>query len=78
MTSFVRSYADHRGIVKDPLLQKRMGGLLERAERLMVLYLGMLMGIFDERWLMSAIIVVAILSNVTAVQRFIFVLRQGR
>ena len=78
MTSFVRAYADHRGVVKDPLLQKRMGGLLERAERLMVLYLGMLMGIFDQRWLMWAIIVVAVLSNATAVQRIIFTVRHGR
>lgn len=78
MTSFVRAYADHRGVVKDPLLQKRMGGLLERAERLMVLYLGMLLGLFDESWLIWAIIVVAALSNVTALQRIIFAVRQGR
>lgn len=78
MTSFVRAYADHRGLVKDPLLQKRMGGLLERAERLMVLYLGMLLGIFDESLLVWAIIVVAVLSNVTAVQRIIFTVRQGK
>ncbi|VVB64594.1 Archaetidylinositol phosphate synthase [uncultured archaeon] len=78
MTSFVRAYADHRGVLKDPILQKRMGGLLERAERLMVLYLGMLLGIFDGRWLLWAIIMVAVLSNVTAVQRIIFAVRNGR
>jgi phosphatidylglycerophosphate synthase len=78
MTSFVRAYADHRGVVKDPLLQKRMGGLLERAERLMVLYIGMLLGIFDVSWLLWAIIVVAVLSNITAVQRIIFTVRHGR
>jgi len=78
MTSFVRAYADHRGIVKDPLLQKRMGGLLERAERLMVLYLGMLIGIFDQRWLVWAVVLVAILSNATAVQRIVFTVRHGR
>jgi hypothetical protein len=55
-----------------------MGGLLERAERLIVLYLGMLLGIFDENWLLWAIIVVAVLSNVTAVQRIIFAVRRGR
>jgi phosphatidylglycerophosphate synthase len=78
MTSFVRAYADHRGVVKDPLLLKRMGGLLERAERLMVLYLGMLLGIFDESWLVWAIIVVAVLSNVTVVQRILFALHYER
>lgn len=78
MTSFVRAYADHRGVLKDPVLQKSMGGLLERAERLLALYLGMLLGIFDESWLMWTIIVVAVLSNVTAVQRIILALRHGR
>ena len=78
MTSFVRAYADHRGLVKDPTLQKRMGGLLERAERLMLLYLGMLLGIFDQRWLVWAVVLVAILSNATAMQRILFALRHGR
>ena len=78
MTSFVRAYADHRGVVKDQTLQKRMGGLLERAERLMLLYLGMLLGIFDQRWLVWAVVFVAILSNATAVQRILFALRHGR
>ena len=34
--------------------------------------------IFDENWLLWAIIVVAVLSNVTAVQRIIFAVRRGR
>ena len=78
MTSFVRAYADHRGMVKDPNLQKRMGGLLERAERLMLLFLGMFLGIFDQRWLVWAVVLVAILSNATVVQRILFALRHGR
>ena len=40
MTSFVRAYADHRGVVKDEIELKKMGGLLERFERLMLLYVG--------------------------------------
>lgn len=75
MTSFVRAYSDHRGLVKDPQLQKKMGGFLERAERLMLLYLGMLLGIFDESLLVWVIIVVAVLSNFTALQRIIFSVR---
>lgn len=77
MTSFVRAYADHRGVVKDPLLQKSMGGLLERAERLLVLYLGMFLGIFDQSWLVWAIVAVAVLSNITALQRIAFALRHS-
>src|SRR5512137_1958361 len=69
MTSFSRAYADHRGLLRDPALLQKMGGVLERAERLMLLYLGMLLGIFDQRYLALTIVLVAILSNATAVQR---------
>jgi phosphatidylglycerophosphate synthase len=75
MTSFVRAYADHRGIVKDPGELKRMGGLLERLERLMLLYFGMLLGLFDIQWLMAVIALTAMLANATALQRIRFALR---
>lgn len=75
MTSFVRAYADHRGIVKDPRELKRMGGLLERLERLMLLYFGMFLGLFDIQWLMAVIALTALLANATALQRIQFALR---
>jgi archaetidylinositol phosphate synthase len=78
MTSFVRAYADHRGLVKDPLLLKNMGGILERAERLILLYLGMLLGIIDQQWLAWTIVLGAVLSNATVVQRIFFAIRQSR
>ena len=75
MTSFVRAYADHRGIVKDPGELKRMGGLLERLERLMLLYFGMFLGLLDIQWLMAVIALTALLANATALQRIRFALR---
>ena len=75
MTSFVRAYAHHRGIVKDPGELKRMGGLLERLERLMLLYFGMFLGLFDIQWLMAVIALTALLANATALQRIRFALR---
>jgi len=75
VTSFVRAYADHRGIVKDPGELKRMGGLLERLERLMLLYFGMFLGLFDIQWLMAVIALTALLANATALQRIRFALR---
>lgn len=78
MTSFVRAYADHRGLVKDPEELKGMGGLLERGERLTLLYLGMLLGIFDQRWLMASVAFTAALANLTALQRISIALRRGR
>jgi len=80
MTTFVRAYADHRGLVKDQeILAKKIGGLLERAERLMLLYLGMIGAlIFSETWLVGAIVLAAILSNLTAIQRILLSIKYGR
>jgi archaetidylinositol phosphate synthase len=76
MTSFVRAYADHRGVVKDPENQKRMGGLLERGERLLLLYAGMAAGLANPEWLMAAVAITAVLANATALQRIIFAVRR--
>ena len=77
MTSFVRAYADHRGIVKDPVELKRMGGLLERLERLMLLYAGMVLGLFNTEWMMAVIAITAVLANATVLQRIVFAMRKG-
>lgn len=78
MPSYVRAYADHKNVVTDPEAQRRMGGLLERSERLDLLYLGMLLGYFDVNWLLYAIALVAVLSNLTAFQRIFFVLKRAK
>jgi archaetidylinositol phosphate synthase len=77
MTSFVRAYADHRGVVSDPEEQKMMGGLVERAERLMLLYAGMFLGLFDTSWMMAVMAITAVLANATALQRILFALQRG-
>ena len=78
MTSFVRAYADHRGIVTDPDELKRMGGLLERLERLMLLYAGMFLGLFNTEWMMAVIAITAVLANATVLQRIVFAMRKGK
>ena len=77
MTTFVRAYADHRGIVKGEAELKKMGGLLERFERLMLLYAGMFLGLFNTEWLMVVIAITAVLANATALQRIAFAIRHG-
>ncbi len=77
MTTFVRAYADHRGLVKGEAELKRMGGLLERFERLMLLYAGMLLGLFNTEWLMAVIVITALLANLTALQRIAFAIRHA-
>ena len=78
MTSFVRAYADHRGLVKDKQMLKEMGGVMERAERLILLYVGMIGGIYSQLWLVGCIMLAAILSNATAVQRIFLAIRYGK
>lgn len=78
MTSFVRAYADHRGIVSDANELKRMGGLLERAERLILLYVAMLLGLFNLSWMMIVLAITAVLANATAIQRIIFALMRKK
>jgi phosphatidylglycerophosphate synthase len=78
MTSFVRAYADHRGLVKDPEMQKKMGGLVERAERLILLYIGMALGLYSPELLGWMVVAVALLSNATVLQRMAFALKQGK
>jgi archaetidylinositol phosphate synthase len=80
MTSFVRAYADHRGLVKDQdVLAKEMGGLLERAERLILIYAGMVGGLlFGKGWLLGAIVLAAVLSNLTVIQRIFLAIKYGR
>jgi archaetidylinositol phosphate synthase len=76
MTSFTRAYADHRGVVKDPAELKKMGGLLERGERLMLLYAGMAAGLFRPEWMIVFVAVAAILANITVLQRIAFTVRR--
>ncbi len=75
MPTFIRAYADHRRVITDPRDLRRMGGLLERAERLTLLYAGMLLGIYDVMWLVYIVAAAAILANFTAFQRLWFVVR---
>jgi phosphatidylglycerophosphate synthase len=75
MPTFVRSYADHRNVVTEPEDHKRMGGVMERAERLGFILAGMVLGQFNVVFLIYMVAVTAFLSNLTAVQRIIFVVR---
>ncbi|OPY45451.1 MAG: Archaetidylinositol phosphate synthase [Methanosaeta sp. PtaU1.Bin028] len=75
MTSFVRAYADHRDLVKDEADLNRMGGLLERGERLILLYAGIAAGMYSREALLAAVAATALLSNATALQRILTAVR---
>lgn len=75
MPSFVRAYADHKGVVsKEKALA--MGGLLERSERIILLVLGLAAGILLSMELfIYALILVSALSLITIMQRLSFIRR---
>ncbi len=65
MTSYTKAAASLKGVVKDEL----KGGLLERAERMVILFIGIVLAIFNFRYLVYIIALLAILSNISALQR---------
>jgi len=78
MTSFTRAYADHRKVVTEEEDLVAMGGLLERFERLVLVYAGMLAGLASTTYLVYAIAAAAILSNATAAQRIHYTVKYRR
>jgi len=75
MPTFVRAYADHRNVVTEPEDHKKMGGMVERAERLGLIFAGMILGYFNLLFLVYLIAATAALSHLTALQRILFVVR---
>jgi len=73
MTSYSRAYADHKGIVTEPDELRKMGGILERFERLMLIFIGMAAGYFVLIYLTYAVVITAVLANITVLQRIMFV-----
>jgi archaetidylinositol phosphate synthase len=75
MPSFITAYADHRNVISDPERLRAIGGILERFERLLLLYFGMFLGIFSPILLVYVVILTVVLSNLTAFQRIYQVIR---
>jgi len=73
MPSFVTAYADHKGVITEPEDQRRMGGLMERSERLDVTLLGMVAAHFNPVWLVYAVMLVTVLCHFTVFQRLLYV-----
>jgi len=65
MTTYAKSAAKEKGLLESEL----KGGLLERAERLIILFIGILLAHFNTLYLTYIIVILAILTNVSALQR---------
>ncbi len=65
MTTYVKAAAKEKELVTREL----KGGLLERAERLIILFVGILLASIDMMFLTYVLVLLAILTNITALQR---------
>lgn len=65
MTTYAKSAAKEKELVDKEL----KGGVLERAERLLILFVGILLAIFDKTYLTYVLVLLAVLTNFSAIQR---------
>ena len=65
MTTYAKAAAKEKELIK----KEMKGGTLERAERLIVLFIGITAANFNTLFLSAAIVTLAIGSNITALQR---------
>ncbi len=65
MTSYAKAAAKEKDYVKKEI----KGGLLERAERLIILFVGILAASLNPMYLTYAIVLLAFLANITVIQR---------
>jgi len=77
MTSYVRAYAHHRKAVTNEKKLKRMGGVLERPERLVLVFAGMLAFYAQPIYLTYALAAAALLASLTVLQRIWFVVKNA-
>jgi len=75
--SFLTTYSKAAAKEKEIVAEELKKGLLTRAERIILITLAMLFGIFNLSWLIYPIIILAIFSNITAFQRIYLALRPG-
>lgn len=67
MTTYAKAAAKEKELVGSG--NELKGGLLERAERLLILFIGILLAYFDPFYLTYIIVILAVLANVSALQR---------
>jgi len=72
MTSYVKSAAKEKELVYEEL----RGGFLERAERLIILFIGILLASIEPVYLTYVIVILAVLTNVSALQRIWIAMRE--
>ena len=73
-TTYFKSAAKEKELVTEEL----KGGILERAERLILLFIGLLLAVFNPLYLTYIIVLLAVLSNVSGLQRIGIAIRKSK
>lgn len=74
MTTYAKAAAKEKELTQVEIKK----GLFGRGERVILIILAMLLGIVNFSWLIYPIIVLAVFSNITAIQRIFLSLRPGQ
>jgi len=70
MTTYTKAAGKEKGILQTELKK----GMIGRGERMILEFLAIFLGIFNLQWTLYLIIVLSVLSNLTAVQRIYLIL----
>ena len=73
--SLMTTYSKAAAKEKDLVSKEIKAGLFGRSERIILISLALFLGIFNLSWLLYPIVILAIFSNFTALQRIFLVLR---
>jgi archaetidylinositol phosphate synthase len=73
MTTYAKAAAKEKELTEKELT----GGLLERGERIIILFAGILLGAYNLNYLVYIIVMLAVLTNVTALQRIVLASREA-
>ena len=71
MTTYVKAAAKEKELVTTELKK----GLLGRGERILLILFAIILGIFNLSWMLYPIVILAIFSNLTAIQRIYLTLK---
>jgi archaetidylinositol phosphate synthase len=74
MTTYSKAAAREKEITKSEI----RGGLLERAERLIILFVGILLAYFSPVYLTYTIALLAVITNISAIQRIWMVIGKAK
>lgn len=73
LTTYSKAAAKEKGIIEKELKK----GFAGRGERMILTFLALFLGIFNLSWMLYSIVILAILTNLTALQRIFLVLGEN-